>query len=244
MKKFLSLSKYVIIVVLWQILAIYIDNQLFFPRIQNVILSIKDIIRNDNFFFIIFNTLLYLLTSFILSGILSIIMAALAHKFKLFCDMLNLLFSIINSLPSLIIIILVIIWSDIKFVPLAVSITIVVPIFYSNILSGINSISNDIVDICKVYKISNFNIIKKIYIPGIFFYIAPTLGTIISINLKIILASEILSQKSNTIGGEIFINKIYLNTSNIFAWIIIVFLINICISKIIKIINIKFKKER
>jgi NitT/TauT family transport system permease protein len=171
-------------------------------------------------------------------------MAALAHKFKTFYDVLNLLFSIINSLPSLIIIILVIIWSDIKFVPLAVSITIVVPIFYNNILSGIDSISKDIADICKVYKISNFNVIKKVYIPGLFFYITPTLGTLISINLKIILASEILSQKSNTIGGEIFINKMYLNTSNIFAWTIIVFLINIGISKIIKIINIKFKKER
>ena len=57
------------------------------------------------------------------------------------------------------------------------------------------------------------------------------------LTFKVIIAGEVLSQESLSIGGEIFINKIYLESSNIFAWIIVVIVLNYFLEKGLKTIN-------
>ncbi|HAE91256.1 MAG TPA: ABC transporter permease, partial [Tissierella sp.] len=45
------------------------------------------------------------------------------------------------------------------------------------------------------------------------------------INLKMVIAGEVLSQPKYAIGSNLQLQKMYLNTSGIFAWIIIILFI-------------------
>jgi len=249
MKRYLLKNKYSIIamvgmVFLWEILSIYIDNVVIFPRIKEFYYSLKGIILDTKFINIVFNTVKILFLSLGVSIFLGITASFLAIRYEMFQHLFKNFFNLLRSTPSVIIIVLVIVWSSIKIVPLIVAITIGTPLFYDNILGGIDSIDKNIISMAKIYKVSKIDILKKIYIPGVYFFISSLLGGIISLIFKVVIASEILSQKDNTIGGEIFLNKVYLDIGKIFGWVAIIIVINLVINKILNIFNKKITKWR
>ena len=64
------------------------------------------------------------------------------------------------------------------------------------------------------------------------------LTSAININLKMVIAGEVLSQPKFGIGSNLQMEKMYLNTSGVFAWIIII----LVISKILGYVGIVLRK--
>ena len=153
-------------------------------------------------------------------------------------------FSFLKSIPTIAVIILVLIWSNVEIVPIITGIMILLPLVYENILGGIDSIDRDLLKMADIYKISKIDIFKGIYIPGVYYFSSAGIPALIALTLKVVIAGEVLSQGSLSIGGEIFIGKIYLETSSIFAWIVIVILINFLLDVFLKNINKKFTRWR
>lgn len=230
------------IILLWEIFAININNNIFCPPIEELFYSLKDIVVNDDFILITMNTLQTLILSVIVSIIFSISAAILALKNQFFNYIFKYLFNLLRSIPSVIFIVLVIIWSSIKVVPLIVGVTMIVPLCYDNLLSGVDSIDKKLISMAKVYKVRKIDILKNIYVPGVYFFVSKLIVGIVSLGFKVIIASEILAQKNKTIGGEIYLNKMYLDTSKILAWVVVIILINGIISWFINIFNKKITK--
>ena len=69
-------------------------------------------------------------------------------------------------------------------------------------------------------------IIRDIYIPSILYNLTLVLNTALGINLKMVIAGEVLGQPKYGIGSSLQLERIYLNTSGVFAWIIIILLIS------------------
>ena len=247
MKRYLLKNKYSIITIigmifLWEISALYIDNEILFPRIENFFYSLKEIILDNKFITIVSNTINTLLLSVVISLLLAIVSSVLALNYEIFRYLFRYFFNILRSTPSVIIIVLVIIWSSIRVVPLVVSITIGTPLLYDNIIGGVSSMEKNIISMAKIYGVSRIDILKKIYLPGVYFFMCQLLGGIISLVFKVVVASEILSQKNNTIGGEIFLNKVYLDIGKIFGWVVIIIGINFLINQIFSIFDKKIRK--
>ena len=91
-----------------------------------------------------------------------------------------------------------------------------------------------ILEICKLYKVRRITLIKDIYIPSIFINLSMVFTSALSTNLKMVIAGEALSQPKFAIGSNLQIEKMYLNTAGVFAWIIIILLISKLLSYIMK----------
>ena len=115
---------------------------------------------------------------------------------------------------------------------------------YENILGGIDSIDKNIIKMADIYKVSKIDILKGIYIPGVYYFSTSVIPTLIALALKVVIAGEVLSQDSLSIGGEIFIGKIYLESPSIFAWIIIIVFINFSLDIFFKKLNDKLTEWR
>lgn len=221
--KFLSIALFLVI---WQGVAHYIDNPLLFPDVISILYSLKSIICRAEFIFIILKTLLRLLQGVIFSSLIAIFLATLSYNFA-FIEIIFKPFSLfLRAVPTIAIIILVLIWASVEKVPVVVGFLILFPILYENILGSLKQTDKNLLKMAKVFKVNRWRVIYEIYIPSVYSELSLTLPAYFGLAFKVIIAGEVLTQENLSIGGEIFINKIYLESANIFSWIIIVIILN------------------
>lgn len=249
MKKYLFQSRWLFIspllfMVIWEIVSRMIGNDLIFPGLLSIFKAFINIIKEKNFLFIVFHTLKRTGISIGISLILGILCSILSYKYKFFYILFFPFFSFLKSIPTIAVIILVLIWSNVEIVPVITGIMILLPLIYENILGGIDSIDRELLKMADIYKISKIDVFKGIYIPGVYYFSASGIPALIALTLKVVVAGEVLSQGSLSIGGEIFMGKIYLETSSIFAWVIIVILINFLLDIFLKKVNSELTKWR
>lgn len=232
--KFLSIFFFLII---WEGVALYIDNSLLFPRVSEIFLSLKNLVASGDFILILWNTLSRFFISIVFSLILAIIFSVASYRYEVISFLLFPFIIFLRAVPTIAIIIVVLIWSSVEKVPIVVGVLILFPILYESILGGIKNVDKNLLKMSKVFKVSTKRVVRDIYIPSIYYSISSNIPSYMGLTFKVIIAGEVLSQESLSIGGEIFINKIYLESSNIFAWIIVVIVLNYFLEKGLKTIN-------
>lgn len=232
--KFLSIFFFLII---WEGVALYIDNSLLFPRVSEIFLSLKNLVASGDFILILWNTLSRFFISIVFSLILAIIFSVASYRYEVISFLLFPFIIFLRAVPTIAIIIVVLIWSSVEKVPIVVGMLILFPILYESILGGIKNVDKNLLKMSKVFKVPTKKVVRDIYIPSIYYSISSNIPSYIGLTFKVIIAGEVLSQESLSIGGEIFINKIYLESSNIFAWIIVVIVLNYFLEKGLKTIN-------
>lgn len=232
--KFLSIFFFLII---WEGVALYIDNSLLFPRVSEIFLSLKNLVASGDFILILWNTLSRFFISIVFSLILAIIFSVASYRYEVISFLLFPFIIFLRAVPTIAIIIVVLIWSSVERVPIVVGMLILFSILYESILGGIKNVDKNLLKMSKVFKVSTKRVVRDIYIPSIYYSISSNIPSYMGLTFKVIIAGEVLSQESLSIGGEIFINKIYLESSNIFAWIIVVIVLNYFLEKGLKTIN-------
>lgn len=241
MKRYLQLLtkgvSFLLFLLCWNELSTIINNKLLFPNVWDIFISLKNICRSDIFLKIVLNTLKKVGISISVSILLAILVAILAYRYKYIKILFVPYVAFLKSIPTIAVIILVLIWAKTEYVAIIVGVVILFPILYDNIISGIERINTNLIKMSQTFKVSLKEQLLNIYIPGVYFNIAGGLHSLIGLTFKVIIAGEVLAQEDNSIGGEIFLNKIYLEPSKIFAWVIVVIIINFIIDQSIVKIN-------
>ena len=216
----------VILLFLWEIIALKIDNDIYLPTLGQVFISIKEIISDERFIINIFSTITRCILSFILTLITAFMLSIISNSFNLFKNFLIPIISLARSIPNMVLIVLTLIWFNKESAPYIVVFIMVFPVLYDAILSSIKNIDKSILEMASLYKISKKDKILKIYLPSIKFSLISILSSTISLGFKIVIAGEVYGQPLYGIGAMIQSEKVNFNTRAIFAWIIIIVIIS------------------
>ena len=222
----LSIVSKGLIIVLWIFLSRIINNEVIFPTLSSTIYSLINIIRKPNFIIIIYYSLIRTLIGFAISLFLAILLGILSSIYNIIYHLMVPIINFLTSVPTMAIIILALIWLNNEFAPMFVGFIMVFPILYETVLKGILNVDNNIIDMAKVYKVHNITLIKDIYIPNILINLSYIFPSALGINFKMVIAGEALSQPKYAIGTNLQLQKMYLNTAGVFAWIIIILLMS------------------
>jgi len=223
-KKYSMISK-LIIIFIWFLLSKFINNEVMIPTIRNTLINLMDIVKDKSFLIIIRMTLLRGFIGFLISLFLAIVLGILSNTSKFIYNFMVPILSFLKSVPTMAIIILALIWLNNNKVPMFVGFIMVFPILYETVLNGILDIDYKIIDMAKLYKVSKTTLIKDIYIPSVFINLKAVLTSTLGLNFKMVIAGEALAQPKYAIGSNLQLQKLYLNTPGVFAWIIIILLI-------------------
>lgn len=236
----------IILLILWQMGAVAVNNQLLFPSLDRITDELNRIIFNKDFVNLIFASLLRCLISFIISIILAIILGTLSYINKFIYNFLYPIFSVIKSIPTMAFIVLALIWISKDYAPIMIGGLISIPIYYEVVLNSLLGIDENIIEMCEVYRVKSKDIIISIYLPTIIFSLINVFSSSLSLIFKVVISGEIYSQPKYGIGAIIQMEKMQLNTVAVIAWIIIISIITILFDKIIKKLSnrcIKWNKE-
>lgn len=213
------------ILLVWIIASKYVNNEVIIPSIKNTFISLTDIVKEEYFINTVKSTLLRSLASFLISLISAIILGILSYIFKAVYYIMSPVLKFLKSVPTMAIIILALIWLTNEAAPVFVGFIMVFPILYESVLKGISNIDFKIVEMSKLYKVDTITMVREIYVPSIFFNINSVLTSTLGLSLKMVIGGEVLGQPKYGIGSSLQLQKMYLNTPGVFAWIIIILVI-------------------
>lgn len=221
----LSASSILIMFIVWQLYSISVNNPTLMPNPINVFKSLYEMLINKDTYVVVFTSLSRLLFSLILATVLGTILGLLSGIHSSVEAFLKPLIVTIRTLPviSIIIVILIIFGNTVTLY--IISLLLLFPIIYQAELDGVKNIDRLLIDVLRLEcDDSNINVLKMVYFPLSIPFLRTALIEAIGLGFKVLVVAEYIAQTKVSIGKEIYMAKVNLEFTEVFAWTIMLLL--------------------
>lgn len=221
---------------LWQLGAMAVSNELLLPSPVATVNALVGLFASTEFYMNVGWTLFRCLISMALAFCLGLLMAWLSHRNKAVRELISLPVWFFKAVPVMAIIIYVILIASADWVAIIVCFLMCFPIAYTNILSGLDSIPKELVELSQVYDLTRWQQIRYISMPAIASHIDAAIELIAGLSWKAVVTAEVLSIPKYSLGYEMINAKYYLETPTLFAYICVIVALSLLVEKVINVI--------
>ncbi len=142
----------------------------------------------------------------------------------------------VRAVPVASFIILLLVWVRTAWVPTVITFLTVTPIVWENITRGVDAVDRELLEMTQVYGFSAGKRLRWLYLPALLPYFSAACSTGLGFAWKSGIAAEVIAVTRNSIGGQIYNAKIYLETADLFAWTILVIALSLLIDRLIRVL--------
>lgn len=214
-------------VLVWELAAWKVGNQLLFPSPRTVLITLWGLIKTSAFWLVTAQSLWNVLSGILCALITGILLAFLTHKVTLLRDLLLPLMTVIKATPVASFIVLLLIWLGSSKVPGIITFLIVLPIIWTNLDEGLRRQDPRLLQVAQVYAMPWYRRLKCLTLPSISPYFLSACRSGLGLAWKAGIAAEIIAMPRNSIGTMLGNAKQYLNTEEMFAWTLTVILLSL-----------------
>lgn len=137
----------------------------------------------------------------------------------------------IRATPITSFIILALVWIQSSRVPVFIVFLMVLPIVWANLTEGIRQVDKDLLEMAHAFRLPNNRIMRLVHIPSIAPYFMSAAVTGLGMAWKAGISAEVLSTPIQSLGGRIYLSKVYLETPDLFALTIVIILLSLLLEK-------------
>ncbi len=225
------------IIIVWTVAASLVDSEYILPNPLLALKAFTQLLSSSEFYLSLLGTLLRSLISFIISFILAFIFAILSKKFPNGKGAINTLISVIRALPTVAIVLLLLFWTNSFIAPIVVTLLVVLPTLYTNIYNSLEEVDNELLTMCKLYKVPKKQVFFKVQLPQIMPSMLLAIGSGLSLNIKLMVAAEVLSATANSIGYMLNTSKVYFEIATMIAIVCVCVVIGLLIELIFSLLS-------
>lgn len=225
-------------VLLWQLTA-YLANKKLIIKIPYPVETIKAFYRccsESSFWNVIGISLLQILVGFICGAVLGIILGMLSGRFNIFRIFTAPALHLIRTVPVAAMIIVAWLWIPSYALPSFISFLMVLPIVWSHTISGLHAVDDKLIEMARVFKMSEKDIALKIKLPMISPSIRNGCITAVGIAWKSGVAAQVIASPSGTLGAMLSSAKVSIDYSEVFAVTLTIVLLSYFVENILKLI--------
>ncbi len=216
-------------ILIWYLAALQVGKELLLPSPFLVLKRLFEIMGSGEFYITTAYSLIRVMGGVISASVLGILISILTHFFKIIAALVRPVITVIKATPVASFIILALVWLDRGNLPVFISLLMVLPVIWTNLTTGLGQIDIKLLELARVYKIGVFQKIKGIYIPSVMPYFSSAIKTSLGLAWKAGIAAEVLAVPMRSIGKELFNSKTYFETSDLFAWTVVVIILSLII---------------
>ncbi len=229
MKKFLSAKTLNIVVpiltvtticLIWLIFALKVGNEIVLPTPLAVLKKFFSLLVDGRFYKAYFNTFIRSLIAFSISFTIAFLLALISKFFEIPKIIIKTIVPLIRALPTIAVVLLLLLWTNSHVAPVVVTALVILPTVYTSIGEAIGEINDDLLEMCKVYGIDRKKQVLEVYVPIVLPTLFTVIGSGISLNIKLMVAAEVLSQTVNSLGSLMQQAKIYFESATLFALVL------------------------
>lgn len=232
-----------IYLLIWQLVYSLVQREVYLPSPGQVFMRLGELIGEKSFWQAVAMSMYRVVWGLFLATFLGLVFGALAGWSKFCYSLMHPLVVAIKSTPAISFIIIALIWFSSSNAPIFICVLMCFPIIWTNILTGIQSVDQKLLEMAKVYRVKKWDIMQKIYFPTILPYFTAAIITALGMGWKVSVAAEVLSHPRHAVGSHLYTAKVYLDSSSLFAWTIVVITLSLILEKVLSYCLNKFKER-
>lgn len=217
----------------WQCAAFFVGKEVLIPAPALVVQRLWQLAGRTEFWITAFSSLWRVLLGFAAALAAGVLLAVLTAAFRVCRSLLQPLVAVIRATPVASFIILALVWLQSARVPVFISFLTVIPIVWANVESGILQTDRKLLEMAELYRFSHGKTLRNIYIPSVQPYFLSAFTTGLGFAWKSGIAAEVIANTRNSVGGQIYNAKIYLETPDLFAWTLVVIALSMLLEKLL-----------
>ncbi len=219
-------------ILVWGALAVYFNSELILASPIKTLETLGKIIITQSFWQSVAYSSIRILAGFFSAVVLGVLFAGLASKFAIVKELLSPITSVIKATPVASFIIMAIIWFGSKNLAIFISFLMVFPVIYLNVLKGIESADNCLLEMAKVYRMPIKNILLYIYLPEVMPFFISACSVALGLCWKSGIAGEVIGITEGSIGEMLYEAKLYFETGELLAWTAVIIAISVGFEKL------------
>ncbi len=218
-------------IIVWIVAAKIVGYEIILPSPATVVKDLSVLVREPYFFISCGTSILRILAGLAVGTLAGILFGVLSAVSEAAYSITSPLFTVIKTTPVASIILLLFFWSDKYVIPAIISMLIVIPVIWSGVSSGIQSVTVQQKEVMRFFIPGIGKKISRVYIPASLPFFINSLKTAIGLCWKAGIAAEIICTPDSSIGGYMYSSKMYLDTTRMFSWTIVVIILSFIIEK-------------
>ena len=223
---------------IWEAISLLVGKEVLFPSPIVVFLKLIQMAGTASFWASIGTSILRILIGFLCGVLLGSVIGILTALSKILDDFLSPISRIIRATPVASFIILLFVFLAKNNIPAVTAFLMVFPITWANIYEGIKATDKELLEMAQVFKLGRGSVLKNIYLPQIMPFFIASIKSGMGLAWKAGIAAEVLTNPTYGIGTGLYNSKIYLETTELFAWTAVIIIISVILEKIaIKLID-------
>ncbi|MFE8696607.1 ABC transporter permease [Cytobacillus sp. FJAT-53684] len=223
-KRFTRIFVLFLLLCIWQVCSFYLPSILLPSPLETWNELIK-LILNGELAGQLSQSALRMLLGLVIGILIAITCGLFAGRFEFVYEAFRPIYSIIMGLPPIIVVVLAMVWFGTStVVPTFVVSVLVFPVIYLNTADGWRNIDKQLLEMGAIYKISPFQNLRHIILPGLAVPIISAISLAVGSAVRITIMAELLGANSG-IGYSLALARVNINTAKVFAWTIICILI-------------------
>jgi len=217
----------------WAALALLVHRELLLPAPWVVVRRLCELAATGAFWRItavsIGRVLLGVLGAVVLGVALAVACTASKTADALLCPLMT----VVKSTPVASFVVLALIWIARDWLPVFIALLMVLPVVWSNVCTGIRSADPALLELARVYGWPRGRVLRRIYVPGVRPHFLAALRSGLGFGWKAGIAAEVLTVPHSAIGRMIYESKLYLQTTDLFAWTLAVILLSVGLERLV-----------
>jgi NitT/TauT family transport system permease protein len=190
------------------------------------------------------NTLTSAFTSFLVAFILSFIVALLAYFHPFVEQFVRPYITIFRSIPTVAVILVLFLVVDWNYITFVVAFLVTFPLLFEQIVLAFKSVSITEIEAAKSLGLSGANLVVQIYLPNMTLHIISSCQTAFGLNLKVVIAAEVLGIPKTSLGLSILTAKQTFDFSDAWCYLIVTIIIAYLIEKALSVVEHFFADKR
>lgn len=216
----------------WEIAALLIHQRILLVTPVAVARRLCTIWRVEGFARAIWFSFYHIAGGFLLGLILGCLLAYLAAKHPVVETLLWPWMATIKSVPVASFVVICLIWLSARNLSVFISFLIVIPIIYQNVLEGLRAENREMQEVATVFQLPWRKRFRYIELPKLRPFLLSACRVTTGMAWKAGIAAEIIGVPNGSIGKMLYTAKIYLDTDDLLAWMVIIVVISVVAEKV------------
>ena len=214
----------------WQAAAVLLPKLLFAGPVPTV-RSLLSLLRNSEFWFSIAHSLGKIASGFLLAFSTGCLLAIACRRMPVLRMLLGPLIQVMKSLPVACFIVVALIWVRSEWISVLTAFFVVFPAVYINLGEGLQQTDQGMLEMAQLFHLTPAKRLRAVWLPACLPYLLSACRVSVGMALKAGVAGEIIGLPRWSIGEQLYLSKLYLNTADLFAWSLVIILLSLALER-------------
>lgn len=217
--------------IVWQIAAACVHNHILLVGPVQVLKALAHNMIQPDFMKIVMHSFTRIGLGFFLALFAGLVLGTVSYRFMIVQEVLVPVIQAVKSVPVASFVVLLLIWFGSQRLSFFISFLIVFPNVYVNMIAGLKSADDELLQMAQVFGMGKGKRFFYIYRTAAMPYLISCLKISLGMSWKSGVAAEVIGLPDYSMGERLYMSKIYLDTAGLFAWTFTIIMVSFLFEK-------------